>query len=148
MKRRPGRPPNPDGPALAVYIAVTKLRRWLAVLEKHNENPRSARSRQSMRDLALEIAERLGPAADPAWKPEQRRSIVRTSRDSVQWEITGPDGSVTKYDTVKEAAVAWGSKPNSLTVTLSRGGGKAKKKVFVGGEQGYGWMTIRRVENG
>lgn len=146
--RKPGRPANPDGPALAVYVAVTKLRRWEAMLTKYLDQPRSALARQAVRDVREEIIERLGPAADPTWKPEQRRNIVRTSRDSVHWEITSPDGSVTSHPTVKDAAAQWGSKPNSLTVMLSRGGGKAKKKVFVGGEQGYGWMTIRRVENG
>ena len=146
--RKPGRPANPDGPALAVYVAVTKLRRWLRVVERMNEQPRAARNRNAIRDLALEIAERLGPAADPAWKPEQRRNIVRTSRDSVRWEITGPDGSVTSHPTVKDAAARWGSKPNSLTVMLSRGKGKATKRVYVGGEQGYGVMTCRRVETG
>lgn len=147
-KRPPGRPANPGGPALAVYVAVTKLRRWEAMLTKYLDHPRSARARQAVRDVREEIIDRLGPAVDPAWKPEQRRNIVRTRRDSVHWEIAGPDGSVTSHPTVKSAAAQWGSKPNSLTVMLSRGGGKAKKKVFVGGEQGYGWMTIRRVENG
>lgn len=117
MKRKPGRPPSPDGPSLHVQIAVTKLRRWLAMVAANNEQPRSARSRQAMRDLAVEISEKLGPAAAPDWKPKTGDALARAPW---QWRVTSTEGWEKTFTSAREAAAAMDLAVATLYVYLGR----------------------------
>lgn len=120
-KRKPGRPASAPGGATTLAAPLAVWRVLITTLESARDKPRAAETTKLVEEAISYIAGRLGPARDPDYVPAQRPVAVR-------FRVQQPDGTEALYETLEQAAQAYGCGAASLNVMLSRGGGECSRK--------------------
>lgn len=124
MPVRVGRPPANGVAPQRIRVGPVPMRRWLAALQAAHNAPRAASTRQALAAAMADIQTRLGPLADPDYKPPKAGDAGAKRK---KWRVTQADGTDTVHSTVAGAAKAYGCAPSSLRVMLSRGRGKCQR---------------------
>lgn len=117
--RGPGRPRKAASQDMHVKLTLGQMRLLHDTLQAALDAPRAVETQRLAGDAASWIKGLLGPLADPDYVPPP-------THVSVKYAVTGWNGVELTYDTLQAAAQAYGVKPQSLNVALSRGGGECR----------------------
>lgn len=138
--RKRGRPRNNDRAPTWLQVRVTALRQWRLTLQHALKLAKTAKARAPIVDALADISERLGPAVDPAWRPDPGAVQARTAG----YECLAADGTTTVLPTLAEAAEWYGVRKTSLSAMLGRGGGVVRRRAMLA-DGGLSVVTVKRV---
>ena len=131
-----GRPPVNDRVTTSVSVSLTLLRAAHKAALAALSEPRKASTKNQLRDLVNGLERRLGPRLDPAWQPSGKAA---KRGKAVAYRVVLPDGTDTRVASLRKAAALAGVQAASLSVGLSRGGGRYVRR------RGDSALTVERI---